>query len=257
MILPVENNYLNSNEVIKLNKELENADKNGTDKLEIYEKFAEISKKNREEAVAKSCSGDPFCASGVLVLAEAEAGTDVATSLRQLPIFSSLSSDDLSQLDRFVLAENDESARAIYQSLPEYVKVALYTKEAGETIGFGAAVGGKGLSALGVIGKGAKQSYQPNQGAVGNMGEFFKQSGFGYQVKSGTQKTSQIYQGQSIYKASNNIGTTIKKGDQFYLDGQHKNHLEVFDSKGKFKAVLNLDGSINQSKTEAAKGRKL
>lgn len=49
----------------------------------------------------------------------------------------------------------------------------------------------------------------------------------------------------------------IKKGDQFYLDGQHKNHLEVFDSKGKFKAVLNLDGTINKVKTEAAKGRKI
>ena len=251
----VENNYLNSNEVIKLNKELENADKNGTDKLEIYEKFAEISKKNREEAVAKSCSGDPFCASGVL--AEAEAGTDVATSLRRLPIFSSLSSDDLSQLDRFVLAENEESARAIYQSLPEYVKVALYTKEAGETIGFGAAVGGKGLSALGVIGKGGKQSHQPNQGAVGNMGEFLKNSSFGGEIKNATRKTSKQYQGQSIYQAQGKTGDVIKKGDQLYLDAKHKNHLEVFDKSGNFKAVLNLDGSVNLEKTDAGKGRKL
>ncbi|KAA1181262.1 hemolysin BL-binding protein, partial [Photorhabdus heterorhabditis] len=42
-----------------------------------------------------------------------------------------------------------------------------------------------------------------------------------------------------------------------YLDGQHKNHLEIFDNKGKFKAVLNLDGTVNQTKTDAAKGRKL
>ncbi len=251
----VENNYLNSNEVIKLNKELEDADKNGADKLEIYQKFAEISKKNREEAVAKSCSGDPFCASGVL--AEAEAGTDVATSLRRLPIFSSLNSDDLSQLDRFVLAENEESARAIYQSLPEYVKVALYTKEAGETIGFGAAVGGKGLSALGVIGKGSKQSYQPNQGAVGNIGEFLKNSSFGGEIKNTTRKTSKQYQGQSIYQAQGKTGDVIKKGDQLYLDAKHKDHLEVFDKSGNFKAVLNLDGSVNLEKTDAGKGRKL
>ncbi|WP_241645604.1 hypothetical protein [Rosenbergiella metrosideri] len=244
--------------MIKLNKELENADKNGTDKLEIYKKFAEISKKNREEAVAKSCSGDPFCASGVL--AEAEAGTDVATSLRRLPIFSSLNSDDLSQLDRFVLAENEESARKIYQSLPEYVKVALYTKEAGETIGFGAAVGGKGLSALGVIGKGSKQSYQPNQGAVGNMGEFFRQPGFGSQMKETAQKTSQVFQGQNVFKAKKPVGDYIAKGDKYYLDGMHKNHIEVFDSTGtKVKAVLNLDGSFNDAKTKAAKaeGRRL
>lgn len=99
--------------------------------------------------------------------------------------------------------------------------------------------------------------YQPNKGAVGNMKEFLTQPGFGTQIKSSTQKTSQIYQGQSVYKATGEIGDHIKKGDQFYLDGQHKNHLEVFDSKGKFKAVLNLDGSINQAKTEAAKGRTL
>ncbi len=74
-----------------------------------------------------------------------------------MPIFSSLSNDDLSQLDRFVLAENDESARAIYQSLPEYVKVALYTKEAGETIGFGAAVGGKRLIGAGCYWEGRER----------------------------------------------------------------------------------------------------
>jgi hypothetical protein len=42
-----------------------------------------------------------------------------------------------------------------------------------------------------------------------------------------------------------------------YLDGQHKNHLEVFDRKGGFKYVLNLDGSINDAKTKAAAGRRL
>lgn len=37
------------------------------------------------------------------------------------------------------------------------------------------------------------------------------------------------------------------------------NHLEVFDRKGNFRIVLNLDGSINPAKTKvaAAEGRKL
>nr|WP_244986361.1 VENN motif pre-toxin domain-containing protein [Rosenbergiella epipactidis] len=216
----VENNYLNSNDVIKLNKELENADKNGSDKLEVYEKFAEISKKNREEAVAKSCSGDPFCASGVL--AEAEAGTDVATSLRRLPIFSSLNSDDLSQLDRFVLAENEESARAIYQSLPEYVKVALYTKEAGETIGFGAAVGGKGLSALGVIGKGGKGSPLPTLKSTTAANGLNYQSNpkhtpgqQGYSLKAGTEPKNSI----SLF------GNSIEAGKKRYsIDSEGNVH---------------------------------
>ncbi|WP_192456871.1 hemagglutinin repeat-containing protein [Musicola keenii] len=154
----VENNYLNSKNVLDMNKELEEADKTGADKLAIYEKYAEISKKNREGAVAESCSGNPLCAYGAL--SEADAGSDIANSLNRLPIFSGLSSDDRAQLDRFVLAENEDSARAIYQAMPDYVKVALNAKEAVDALGVGAAVGGKALSALGVVGK-AKSGTQP------------------------------------------------------------------------------------------------
>ncbi|WP_225816128.1 hypothetical protein [Photorhabdus antumapuensis] len=54
-----------------------------------------------------------------------------------------------------------------------------------------------------------KQPYQPNQGAIGNMNEFLTQPGFGAQIKNSTQKTSQIYQGRSVYKTNNNIGKVI------------------------------------------------
>lgn len=101
--------------------------------------------------------------------------------------------------------------------------------------------------------------YEPNKGAVGNMGEFFNQSGFGSQMNDNARKTSQIYQGQSVYQAKGTVGDYIAKGDKYYLDGAHKNHLEVFNSKGKVKAVLNLDGSYNDTKTQAAikEGRRL
>ena len=98
--------------------------------------------------------------------------------------------------------------------------------------------------------------YEPNKGAVGNMGEFLNQPGFGSEIESSTQKTGQQYQGQSVYQSTDNIGDYIKKGDQLYLDGQHKDHIEVFDKRGNFRAVLNLDGSINEAKTKAAEGRK-
>ncbi|MGJ0481060.1 hemagglutinin repeat-containing protein [Pantoea agglomerans] len=254
----VENNFLSAKDVVNLHKELEDADKTGADKQSIYEKHAEISKGNREEAVAEKCSGNPFCANGAF--AELQSGSDIANSLKRLPLFSDLSSEDLAQLDRFVLAENEDSARAIYQAMPDYVKVALNGKEAVEAIGLGAAVGGKALAALGVVGKAGKQPHQPNQGAVGNMGEFFKQSGFGSELKDLSKKTSKQYQGQSVYKAENSVGDYIKRGDQFYLDAKHRDHIEVFDSTGtKVKAVLNLDGSYNQKKTEAAlkEGRRL
>lgn len=82
--LVVENNYLSSKDVLNLHKELEAAEKTGADKQGIYERYAEVSKKNREEAVAESCSGNPFCANGVL--SEGGAGSDIANSLKRLPL---------------------------------------------------------------------------------------------------------------------------------------------------------------------------
>ncbi|MFP1727458.1 hemagglutinin repeat-containing protein [Lonsdalea quercina] len=113
-----------------------------------------------------------------------------------------------------------------------------------------------GTSAAGIAAGVGKGKYQPNQGAVGNMNELLRQPGFGSEIKNSAQKSSQQYQGQSVYKATGDVGEYIKKGDQFYLDGQHKDHLEVFDKRGNFRAVLNLDGSLNEAKTKAAEGRK-
>ncbi|MEM6053007.1 hypothetical protein AAH450_20875 [Erwinia sp. P7711] len=96
------------------------------------------------------------------------------------------------------------------------------------------------------------EGYEPNKGAVDNMGEFFKQPGFGSQMNDNCRKTSQVYQGQSVYQAKDAVGDYISKGDKYYLDGAHKNHLEFFDSKGKFKVVLNLYGSYNDTKMKTA-----
>lgn len=104
-----------------------------------------------------------------------------------------------------------------------------------------------------VMRRGRKGSYEPNKGAVDNIGEFLKQYDFGKQLEEGSQKTNRFIQCQAIYKASRDIGKNISKRDQFCLDGQHKNHLEVFDRKNKFLSVLNLDGSVNDDKTNRAK----
>ncbi|NRN30871.1 hemolysin BL-binding protein [Photorhabdus heterorhabditis subsp. aluminescens] len=143
------------------------------------------------------------------------------------------------------------------ETTQEIVKIMGQTGIAASA-GVAGGISKAGAKGLGDVGKG-KQPYQPNQGAVGNMNEFFKQKGFGNQAKGNSQKTSKIYQGQSVYKASNDISDNIRTGDQFYLDGRHKNHLEVFDKRGNFIHVLNLDGSINLDKTKAAaaEGRRL
>lgn len=98
--------------------------------------------------------------------------------------------------------------------------------------------------------------YKPNQGGVGNMGAFFDMPGFGSDLSGASQKTNYRYQGQAVYKATSNTGS-ISKGDLFYLDGSHMNHLEVFDGNGNFKKVVNLDGSENSDKTDAGQGRRI
>lgn len=47
------------------------------------------------------------------------------------------------------------------------------------------------------------------------------------------------------------------RGDHYYLDGLHKDHIEVFDENGNFKTVLNLDGTVNDKKSKAASKRKI
>ena len=99
-------------------------------------------------------------------------------------------------------------------------------------------------------------SYELNKGSVPNMSEYFKQQGFGGFLGNNVSKTSKIAQGQTVYKVKSDINSNLRKGDQVYLDGQHKNHLEVSDSRGKIKFVLNLDGSVNQKKTQQARSQR-
>ena len=74
---------------------------------------------------------------------------------------------------------------------------------------------------------------------------------FGASLKGLSQKTSKQFQGQSVYKINQRSGD-LNKGDQFYLDNLHKDHIEVFDKRGNFKGVYNLDGNKNLAKTEKA-----
>ena len=48
------------------------------------------------------------------------------------------------------------------------------------------------------------------------------------------------------------VNEYIRKGDRFYIDKYHMNHIEMFDANNKARAALNLDGSLNQAKTTVA-----
>ena len=93
--------------------------------------------------------------------------------------------------------------------------------------------------------------------SVNKMDEFFEMD-FGTNLKELSQKTTKQFQGQSVYKINKKAGD-FSKGDQFYLDNLHKDHIEVFDKRGNFKGVYNFDGKINVDKTQKAMqdGRKL
>nr|CBX82638.1 hypothetical protein EAIL5_3819 [Erwinia amylovora ATCC BAA-2158] len=194
--------------------------------------------------------------SGDAVLGAADYGADAAMALTACAVgdgYCGTALNDLSGKNQAVA----DSLKALMKS-ETWSAVAGTVKEAAQ--GNQAALEATGGMLASIILPGNKVPHVPNAGAVGNMGEFFKQTGFGSEIKELSKKTSKQYQGQSVYKADKSIGDYIQKGDQFYLDAKHKDHIEIFDSTGtKVRAVLNLDGSFNDAKTKAAKaeGRRL
>ena len=91
---------------------------------------------------------------------------------------------------------------------------------------------------------------------VNNMNEFF-QTEFGQKLEKSLRKTSRKYQGQTVYEVVDKGVDGLKKGDLVYLDGLHKDHLEVFNKRGELKTILNLDGSVNNTKYDVGIGRKI
>lgn len=69
------------------------------------------------------------------------------------------------------------------------------------------------------------------------MQELFE-TDFGQQLKKSVRK--RYYDGQAIYEVVDKSISGLKKGDQIYLDGMHKDHLEVFSRNGKISQVINL-----------------
>ena len=48
----------------------------------------------------------------------------------------------------------------------------------------------------------------------------------------------------------------FQKGDYYYLDNLHKDHIETFSKNDVSKGVFNLYGTYNDRKSEKAKKRK-
>ncbi|BFI52241.1 hypothetical protein KD3_05090 [Yersinia pseudotuberculosis] len=193
---------------------------------------------------------------GDALLGTADYGADTAMALTSCAMGDSYCTQALNDL----ASKNQAAADALKALMKSetWTAVAGQVKEAAQ--GNQLALEATGGMLAGLFLPGKKVPHVPNAGAVGNMGEFFKKPGFGSEIKEISKKTSKQYQGQSVYQANKPVGDYIQKGDQFYLDSKHKDHIEVFDSTGtRVRAVLNLDGSFNDAKTKAAKaeGRRL
>jgi|GEM_PF-6977598 len=72
-------------------------------------------------------------------------------------------------------------------------------------------------------------------------------------------RTKSSYQGATIYKITKKVeldGMKFQKGDYYYLDNLHKDHIETFSKNDVSKGVFNLYGTYNDRKSEKAKKRK-
>jgi len=93
---------------------------------------------------------------------------------------------------------------------------------------------------------------------VANMHDFFETTEFGQELKQVVRKTSKRYHGQTVYEVTKKIKNNyLSKGDLFYLDSLHKDHIEVFNRFKRPVCVLNLDGTYNKQKSLDMIGRKI
>lgn len=80
------------------------------------------------------------------------------------------------------------------------------------------------------------------------MKEFFELD-FGKTLQGKVDKVK----GTPMYRVTKEIDHPyLTKGDYFYLDRLHKDHIEVFNKHGRINGVLNLDGSKNNAKSFVA-----
>ncbi|WP_417323441.1 hemagglutinin repeat-containing protein [Enterobacter cloacae] len=242
----VENNYLSSKQIDAWSAEMKSCQARGGDCGSIIKKYEELSTAQQQQLISDCAASPATCQQKYGdVLADSMAVKHALDKALGQDIPAKMAYDLTATWMHQIQADGVISTNKVSEALQkEYGLDAIQAD----------IVASVAAAAFGGISK-----YQPNKGAIGNMGEFFKQPGFGSQMKDNAQKTSQIFQGQSVYQAKKPVGDYIAKGDKYYLDGLHKDHIEVFDSKGKVKAVLNIDGSFNDAKTKAAKaeGRRL
>ena len=130
----VENNYLYNGEVNNLVKELAKAEKEGKDTRPIFEKYAKLSEKNRQE-ILKTCGNNPACYIPHIQMMQSgdEAAYENFSYLRLGTYFNNLSRETQVKLSDFVESENGKTRN----QLPKSVHYATFALGAAEAAGLG------------------------------------------------------------------------------------------------------------------------
>ena len=130
----VENNYLYNGEVNSLVKELAKAEKEGRDTKPIFEKYAKLSEKNRQE-ILKLCGNNPACYIPHIQMMQSgdEAAYENFSYLRLGTYFNNLSRETQVKLSDFVELENGKTRN----QLPKSVHYATLALGAAEAVGLG------------------------------------------------------------------------------------------------------------------------
>ena len=75
---------------------------------------------------------------------------------------------------------------------------------------------------------------------------------FGQKIKKSLERSQYTNQGKRAFRVVQKIENCdgFKKGDYVAVDAMHRDHLEVFDKRGRWIQVANFDGTKNNEKTK-------
>ena len=249
----VENNYLYNGEVNSLVKELAKAEKEGKDTRPIFEQYAKLSEKNRQE-ILKLCGNNPACYIPHIQMMQSgdEAAYENFSYLRLGTYFNNLSRETQVKLSDFVELENGKTRN----QLPKSVHYATLALGAAEAVGLGGIAltklpkGANANEKLPIIGK--TKGYE-NQNVRISGGEYRAN------LYSKNWTEANLHKSIEKFAGKNPIITMTDKGKRIYENPTTKVQV-VEDINGKYFRIydpsirgkrnyLDLNGVVPNNKT--------
>ncbi|EJM04483.1 hemagluttinin repeat protein, partial [Pseudomonas sp. GM102] len=189
----VENNGLSDKDVMNIARELSAANKKGEPTEGIWERYKQLSAKDRAEMLADCVGTGGPCTltyQGLL-----DGGIEFARSPISLRFFFNLSAAEAVELEQFVTEENQYDMGLLYQALPLYLKAGLILKEGLAEGGF---KGRDKTSVAAIIGKSKGSSIPHRDPTTASNGLTYKSNPkhtpgeMGFSPKAGVEPKNSI-----------------------------------------------------------------